>query len=191
MGARRGDFGGNVVERHTDSVARGRHETEEERADRRWSELLQELRVAQTGVQILFGFLLTVVFQVRFTTLSDAERTIYLVTVVFGAAATGALIGPVAVHRSLAGRHLKPQTVDWAARLAMTGLLLLLCTMASALLLILRVAHLGAVADWIVTAMLLWFVLCWFAVPLWARARATATEDAGEPATRDRGGDSR
>ncbi|MFF4038125.1 DUF6328 family protein [Streptomyces sp. NPDC001816] len=179
------------MEQHTDSVGRGRDETEEERADRRWSELLQELRVAQTGVQILFGFLLTVVFQSRFATLSDTERTIYLVTVVFGAAATGALIGPVAVHRSLAGRHLKPQTVDWAARLAMTGLLLLLCTMASALFLILRVAGLGEVAGWIVTAMLLWFVLCWFVVPLWARARATASKDAGEPADRDMGSDGR
>ncbi|MFE2101633.1 DUF6328 family protein [Streptomyces sp. NPDC059468] len=180
-----------MVEHRTDSVARGRHETEEERADRRWSELLQELRVAQTGVQILFGFLLTVVFQVRFTTLSDADRIIYLVTVVFGAAATGALIGPVAVHRSLAGQHLKPQTVDWAARLAMTGLILLLCTMASALLLILRVARLGEVAGWIVTAMFLWFVACWFGIPLWARARATAAKDAREPAAHDRGGDSR
>lgn len=180
-----------MEEHRTDSVARGRHETEEERADRRWSELLQELRVAQTGVQILFGFLLTVVFQVRFTTLSDADRTIYLVTVVFGAAATGALIGPVAVHRILAGQHLKPQTVDWAARLAMTGLILLLCTMASALLLILRVARLGGVAGWIVTAMFLWFVVCWFGIPLWARARATAAKDAGEPAAHDRGGDSR
>ena len=70
----------------------GRHETPEQRADRKWTDLLQELRVAQTGVQILFGFLLTVVFQQRFTDLSDTDRHIYVVTVMLGAATTGALI---------------------------------------------------------------------------------------------------
>ncbi|WP_255285797.1 DUF6328 family protein, partial [Streptomyces niveus] len=60
----------------------GRDESPEEQADRRWAELLQEVRVAQTGVQILFGFLLTVVFQPRFTDLSDTDTNIYLATVV-------------------------------------------------------------------------------------------------------------
>ncbi|WP_309053979.1 DUF6328 family protein, partial [Streptomyces sp.] len=65
----------------------GRNETPMERADRQWSELLQELRVAQTGVQILFGFLLAVVFQPRFSDLGSVDRTIYVVTVFCGAAA--------------------------------------------------------------------------------------------------------
>jgi hypothetical protein len=148
---------------------RGRDETEEERADRRWGDLLQELRVAQTGVQILFGFLLTVAFQPRFGELSDTDRTIYTVTVMLGAATTGALIGPVSFHRLLTGRRLKPQTVVWASRLTVLGLVLLLCTMASALLLILRVAIADATATWLVVGMVVWFVLCWFAVPAWAR----------------------
>ncbi|GAA2243608.1 DUF6328 family protein [Streptomyces amakusaensis] len=160
------------MERDGRSPGHGRRETEEERADRRWLELLQELRVTQTGVQILFGFLLTVVFQPRFATLSETDRDIYLATVVLGAAATGALIGPVALHRMLTGRSLKPQTVDWASRLTVLGLVLLLCTMASALLLILRVALHNSLAAWIVVAMVAWFLLCWFALPLWARARA-------------------
>ncbi|WP_307826832.1 DUF6328 family protein [Streptomyces pactum] len=148
---------------------RGRDETPEERADRRWGDLLQELRVAQTGVQILFGFLLTVVFQPGFGDLSDADRRIYVITVMLGAATTGVLIGPVSFHRLLTGKRLKPQTVVWASRLTLLGLALLLCTMASALLLVLRVVVRDAVAVWLVAAMVLWFVMCWFVLPVWAR----------------------
>ncbi|MFD3523366.1 DUF6328 family protein [Streptomyces sp. NPDC058653] len=151
----------------------GRDESPEERADRRWAELLQELRVAQTGVQILFGFLLTVVFQSRFTELSDTDTNIYVVTVVLGAVATGALIAPVSFHRMVAGRQLKPEAVEWASRLTVMGLIFLLGTMASALLLILRVALHNAVALWIVAGLVLWFVLCWFVLPAWARHRDT------------------
>ncbi|MFF3322570.1 DUF6328 family protein [Streptomyces sp. NPDC002889] len=148
----------------------GRDETEEERADRRWGDLLQELRVAQTGVQILFGFLLTVAFQPRFGELSDTDRTLYSVTVMLGAATTGVLIGPVSMHRLLTGQRLKPQTVVWASRLTVLGLFLLLCTMACALLLILRVVLADTLASWLVAGMVVWFVLWWFVVPVWGRA---------------------
>ncbi|MCH0566595.1 DUF6328 family protein [Streptomyces sp. MUM 2J] len=151
----------------------GRDETEEERADRMWVELIQEVRVAQTGVQILFGFLLTVVFTPRFLQLEDTERSIYVVTVVLGACATGALVGPVSLHRMVAGRRVKPQAVRWAAKLTLAGLVLLLATMASSLLLILRVATHGTFVPWLVTAVVAWYLLCWFALPLWARRRHT------------------
>lgn len=147
----------------------GRDETELERADRLWGELLQELRVAQTGVQILFAFLLTVAFQPRFTDLSATDRDIYMVTVLLGAATTGALVGPVSFHRLLTGRRLKPQTVIWASRLTVAGLFLLLCTMASALLLILRVVVEDSLALWLVVAMVVWFIVCWFVLPAWIR----------------------
>ncbi|MDQ1012696.1 hypothetical protein QFZ82_007181 [Streptomyces sp. V4I23] len=150
---------------------RGRDETEEERADRRFGELLQELRVAQTGVQILFGFLLTVAFQPRFTELTGTDRIIYTVTVLLGAATTGVLVGPVSFHRLLTGKRLKPQTVAWASRLTMLGLVLLLCTMASALLLILRVVVDDAHAAWLVVGMVVWFVVCWFVLPVWTRMK--------------------
>jgi hypothetical protein len=150
----------------------GRHETAEERADRRWTDLLQELRVAQTGVQILFGFLLTVVFQQRFTQLSGTDRHIYVTTVVLGAATTGALVGPVAMHRLLTGRRVKPETVVWASRLTVLGLVLLLCTMVCSLLLVLRVAVHDPVAGWLVGVVAVWFAVCWFALPLWARHRS-------------------
>ncbi|MET7617852.1 DUF6328 family protein [Streptomyces sp. NPDC005408] len=155
----------------------GRGESPEQRADRRWGDLLQELRVAQTGVQILFGFLLAVVFQPRFAGLSDTDRHIYLVTVLLGAATTGALIGPVSFHRLLTGQRLKPQTVDWASRLTVVGLILLLCTMASALLLILRVVVADSLALWLVVGMVLWFIVCWFVLPFWARAISRPTDN--------------
>jgi hypothetical protein len=155
-----------------DERGHGRHETVEERADRLWAELLQELRVAQTGVQILFGFLLTVVFQARFSGLSDTDRTLYAVTVMLGASAVGALIGPVSLHRLLTGHRLKPQLVAWASRLTVVGLVLLLCTMASALLLVLRLAVDHTVAVWLVGVVGAWFILCWFALPAFARHTA-------------------
>nr|WSX18788.1 DUF6328 family protein [Streptomyces tubercidicus] len=148
-------------------TSEGRHESTEERADRRWNELLQEVRVLQTGVQILFAFLLTVVFMPRFATLSQTDQTIYVVTVLLGAATTGALIGTVTFHRLVAGHRLKPETVLWAARLALVGVVLLLATVTSALLLILRIAMDDDAVPWVVTGLVAWFMLCWFALPAW------------------------
>lgn len=152
---------------------RGRDETEEERADRMWGELLQEVRVAQMGVQILFGFLLTVVFTPKYATLDSTDQAIYLTTVVLGAAATGTMIGPVSLHRLVSGRRIKPQAVEWASRLTLIGLVLLLITMACSLLLILRVATDDGFVPYLVGAMVAWYLLCWFALPLWTRRRYT------------------
>ncbi|MFJ9038643.1 DUF6328 family protein [Streptomyces sp. NPDC102406] len=154
----------------------GRRETVEEKADRQWAELVQELRVALTGVQILFGFLLTVVFTPRFTELSDTNRTIYIVTVVIGSAATGALIGPVALHRQISGRRIKPQAVLWSSRLTFVGLLLLLATLTSALFLILRVATHDGLTPLLVAGVLAWYLLCWFVLPVYVRRRHTEEE---------------
>src|SRR5581483_2525621 len=100
----------------------GRHETEVERLDRNWTELLQELRVVQTGVQLLTGFLLTLPFQNRFSQLSSGKQDIYLVTVVAAVAATCFLIAPVALHRTLFRQHARRVTVAAAHRLAVAGL---------------------------------------------------------------------
>ncbi|WP_340384554.1 DUF6328 family protein [Streptomyces sp. SS7] len=152
----------------------GRDETEDERADRMWSDLIQEVRVAQTGVQILFGFLLTVAFTPKYTTLNDTDQAIYITTVILGASATGALVGPVSLHRLVAGRRIKPQAVAWASRLTFVGLLLLFATMTCALLLILRVATHGDHVVWLVVAVVAWYLICWFGLPLWTRYRHTS-----------------
>ncbi|MFD3547123.1 DUF6328 family protein [Streptomyces sp. NPDC058655] len=160
-------------DRADDVPGDGRSETAAERADRQWQELVQEIRVAQTGVQILFGFLLTVVFTPHFHGLSQTDKTLYIVTVILGSMATGALIGPVAFHRIVSGRRIKPEAVAWASRLTFVGIVLLLATLTSALLLILRVATHDGIVPWIVAGVLAWYLVCWFALPLWARMRYT------------------
>ncbi|MGW2441909.1 DUF6328 family protein [Streptomyces goshikiensis] len=149
----------------------GRDESPEERADRQWQDLVQEIRVAQTGVQILFGFLLSVAFTTEFRRLPQTDTTIYVVTVVLASLATGALIGPVAFHRLVWGRRIKPETVVWASRLTFIGILLLLATLTTALFLVLRVTTHNALVPWLVAGVLLWYLLCWFALPLWVRGR--------------------
>lgn len=172
---RRADGGGaGEPSADRDGLFRGRRETPEERADRRWSELVQEIRVAQTGMQILLGFLLTVVFAPRFAELSSNELTLYIVTVALGSAATGALIGPVSFHRIVAGRRLKPQAVRWAGRLITIGLALMVATLASALMLVLRFATDAAYVPWLVAGLVLWYLICWYVLPFWARHRYTS-----------------
>ncbi|MFI6111216.1 DUF6328 family protein [Kitasatospora sp. NPDC051164] len=145
----------------------GRQESPDERADRRWSDLLQEVRVAQTGSQVLFGFLLSVVFMPRFAQLGGFDHGLYVATVILGTLATGALTAPVAYHRIFAGRRLKPQLVDAAARLVATGLVLLALTIGSALLLLLRVATGdSASSGWIAGAVMLWFASSWLLLPV-------------------------
>jgi hypothetical protein len=89
----------------------GRDETETERADRKWNDMLQELRVIQTGVQLTAGFLLTLPFQERFEDLSTVQRTAYLCLVVLAAVVTALVLSPVAIHRRLSGRQVKDRLV--------------------------------------------------------------------------------
>ncbi|MFT4135769.1 DUF6328 family protein [Microbacterium sp.] len=93
----------------------GRHETVEERADRNWDELLQELRVMQTGAQILTAFLLAVAFQPRFTELDPLQLALYVTLVVLAAVATVLALTPVGLHRMLFHRRLKAELVAAAA----------------------------------------------------------------------------
>ncbi|MFC5667171.1 DUF6328 family protein [Kitasatospora misakiensis] len=149
-----------------DRPAAGRDETPEERADRLWSEMLQEVRVCQTGAQILFGFLLSVVFTPRYADLPAFDQHLYVSAVFVGALATGTLIAPVAFHRFLAGHGMKPELIRVAGRLISVGLVLLAVTITAALLLLLRTATDRSPVAWILTgAALLWFCAGWLALP--------------------------
>ena len=106
-----------------DSSARS--ETETQRLDRNWISLLQELRVVQTGVQLLTGFLLTLPFQQRFDELNATMRVIYLATVGCSVVSTVLLEAPVAMHRLLFRRHRTQYLVSAAHRFAYAGLLLM------------------------------------------------------------------
>lgn len=106
----------------------GRNETREEQLDRNWAELLQELRVLQTGVQILAGFLLTLPFQSRFEDLDDFQVTLYLANVVVAALTTAFILLPVSVHRRLFRKRLKETLVssaDSITKIALGGIALL------------------------------------------------------------------
>ena len=109
----------------------GRDETETERADRKWEDVLQELRVIQTGVQLTAGFLLTLPFQERFEDLTTAQRDLYLGLVVLAAAITGLVLAPVAIHRRLSGRHVKPRIVN-ASHVVMRTVLVLMAVLVAA-----------------------------------------------------------
>lgn len=106
----------------------GRDESRAERMDRNWAELLQELRVLQTGVQLLAGFLLTLPFQARFETLDDYQIRLYLANVVLAALTTATILLPVSVHRRLFRQGLKATLVasaDTIAKFSLAGVGLL------------------------------------------------------------------
>lgn len=94
-------------------------ESEKDRLNRKWNEILQELRVTQTGTQIISGFLLTLPFQSRFADLTGTQVAVYLVLVSVAAIATTVGLGPVGLHRALFGRHTKDRTVEIGHRLLM------------------------------------------------------------------------
>ena len=120
-----------------DDEGTARDETEAERLDRNLNELLQELRVAQTGVQILFAFLLTLPFAARFGDVDTFELVVYVVALLAAtAAAAGMIIAPVAYHRMLFRRGRKPQLVRSAHRMASGGLAFLLVAMVCSVLLV-------------------------------------------------------
>jgi hypothetical protein len=104
---------------------RERDESEAERQDRKYDDLLQELRVIQTSAQLTAGFLLTLPFQQRFSDLSTAQERFYLVLVVLAALVIAVVLSPVAIHRQLSGLRVKDQLVDAAHVLAQVALGLL------------------------------------------------------------------
>jgi hypothetical protein len=148
----------------------GRDETENERMDRNWGELLQELRATQTGIQILSGFLLTVAFQQRFQELDTFQHTVYLILVVI--AATTILFGlaPVNLHRALFREHLKPRIVSFghiALRLQLLGVGVIVT---GTVLLIFDVVA-GRVAGVLAGVLVAALVVCVALVPRLAKSR--------------------
>lgn len=150
---------------------RERGETEIERLDRNWSSLLQELRVVQTGVQLLTGFLLTLPFQQRFDVLGPAMRDVYLATVGCSVGATVLLIAPVGMHRLLFRRHRLQVLVSAAHRCAYAGLALLGMAL-TGMTIIVFAAVAGRGAGLLAGACALpLFTFFWWLLPLTLRTR--------------------
>ncbi len=144
------------------------------RLDRHWNELLQELRVAQTGVQILFAFLLILAFRGPFQEAGAFTHAVFAVTLIVTAMATGLLIAPVSMHRLLYRRLLRVELVTTASAMAIGGLVLMLLAIAGGLLLALDVVlpRSGAIA--MVAAVVAWLAVLWYVIPLAVRRRSAA-----------------
>lgn len=148
-----------------------RDETEIQRLDRNWNSLLQELRVVQTGVQLLTGFLLTLPFQQRFDVLGPHMRNIYLTTVSLAVSATVLLVAPVSIHRLLFRRHRLQVLVSAAHRCAHAGLALLGLAL-TGMTIIVFAAVSGTDAALIAGACALaMFSFFWWVLPLILRTR--------------------
>jgi hypothetical protein len=146
-----------------------RNETEAERLDRNWSVLLQELRVTQTGVQLLTGFLLTLPFQPRFTVLNETMRIVYLVTVACSLMSTLLLVGPVGMHRVLFRRQRLATLVTTAHWCAMAGLFLLGTALVGVTIVIFSAVATSA-AGWIAGSLVaVGFLYIWFGLPMFQR----------------------
>jgi O-antigen/teichoic acid export membrane protein len=149
----------------------GRQESEAERDDRNMAELLQELRVAGLGVQVLFGFLLALPFSARFDQLNQAQRDLYLVTLLLAALATALLSAPVAYHRLVFRRHLKGQLLRAANVMALLGLGAVGLAISAAVLLVVGFVEHGPVVPAVAVVTVAVFIGLWFVFPMSRRHR--------------------
>jgi hypothetical protein len=155
---------GGVTESREDRS--DRDETEKERLDRNLEQLLQELRVALPGVQVLFAFLLVVPFNQRFPDITPFQRTIYFITLLLATAATACLIAPTAHHRIEFRADDKKHIVFTATKLAVAGLALLAAAMTGAVTLITDVLYHTTTVVIVAALVALLFSGLWFAWPV-------------------------
>jgi len=147
-----------------------RDETPAERADRNWTELLQELRVTQTGIQVLAGFLLTLPFQQRFSQLSRWQTGQYLAAVSCAVLSVILLVAPVSAHRWLFRRHEKEVVVSFGDRLAKAGLAMLAVTLVLTVFFVFGVVAGQPAGIAVATAAAVVFSVLWVLLP-WRQVR--------------------
>jgi membrane-bound acyltransferase YfiQ involved in biofilm formation len=149
----------------------GRSEEEQERLNRQMTELLNELRVAMPGVQVLFGFLLAVPFQQRFATVTAFQRDVYFGTLIAAAVATAFLIAPSAYHRIAFQQHDKPRIIMVGTVQFVCGLVALAVAMNGAVLLVTDFIFKRTTVIVTVAAIASLFAWLWFGIGLWRRMR--------------------
>ncbi|MEU8070796.1 MULTISPECIES: DUF6328 family protein [unclassified Micromonospora] len=140
-------------------------ESEKQRWQRNFADLLQELRVAQTGVQILFAFLLTLPFSAGFDRTTEFQRDIYILALLTAAASAAMIISPVAFHRALFRQGRKPELVRFAHRMATGGLFFMLIAMVSSVLLVSDFVLDRPIAFLLSALTGLWFLIFWAILP--------------------------
>ena len=151
-----------------------RRETLPQRDDRNFLELIQELRVVGLGVQVLFGFLLSLPFTVRFGALSGGQRDLYIASITLSAVATVLLLGPVAYHRLVFREGMKESLVRFSNAMAISGLAAVAGAVLTAVFLVIGYVA-GTLPAALITA-LVGVMLCglWFALPLSRRQHAVS-----------------
>ena len=154
----------------SEAASDARPESVAERDDRNLAELIQELRVVSLGVQVLFGFLLSLPFTVRFVSLDGGQRDLYLASLVLSAVATVLLLGPVAYHRLVFRQGKKELLVRYANLMAVLGLAAVGAAVLTAVLLVTSYVA-GALTAALITALVAcMLVSLWFALPLARRS---------------------
>ena len=148
-----------------------RTEDEQERLNRQMIELLNELRVAMPGVQILFGFLLTVPFQQRFQDVTEFQETVYFVTLVAAAIAAAFFIAPSAYHRVMFEQHDKPNIIHIGTGQMLIGLAALALAMNGAVLLVTDVLFEAGTVTVTVVALAALYLSLWFGFGLVRRVQ--------------------
>jgi drug/metabolite transporter (DMT)-like permease len=154
-----------TLPRPPDRPPTGRHETEAERIDRNVGELLQELRVAGLGVQVLFGFLLALPFTNTFSSLDPEQNRLYVAVLLLAALATALLTAPVAYHRLVFRRHKKHDLLRFANVAALAGLLCVALAISGAVLLVVSVVYDGLVAAIIAALVAGAYFVLWYVLP--------------------------
>jgi cbb3-type cytochrome oxidase subunit 3 len=153
------------------TAADPRDESEFQRDDRNLAELLQELRVAGLGVQVLFGFLLGLPFTMRFAALSPAQRQLYMASLLLAAVSTALLLAPVAYHRLVFRRQQKEHLIRAANVMAICGLVTVGLAISAAVLLVAGYVDHGLPSVLIAVFTLCLFGSLWFALPLARRGQ--------------------
>ncbi len=143
-----------------------------ERRDRELIELLNELRVALPGVQVLFAFLLTVPFSQRFSSVTQSQKLVYFVAVLCAAAATALLIAPTAYHRVQFREGDKEKLLSISNRLTLGGLFFLAVSIGCVVFIITDVLFSGVIVVLASAANAALFALLWFLLPVYRRTRS-------------------
>jgi uncharacterized membrane protein len=154
-----------------------RDESPTERLDRQFADLLQELRVSQAGVQILFAFLLGIAFTQRFSDLSDWQRQVFIGTLLCTAVAAILFIGPVSFARIVFRQKLRAELVRFGNAMAIGGLVFLMAAMAGAILLVASLVLGATWAAWLTAGVVVVFLVVWYAIPLAVRWRAAPSAE--------------
>ncbi len=154
-----------------DDLVDGRDETPNERADRNWTEALQELRVMQTGTQILAGFLLALAFQPAFADLSTGQRVFSLVLLVLATLSAIVALAPVALHRALFGRREKRTVVLYGHAALVVALATVAALLVGVVAFVFDVVIGGAAAVIVAVVAIVLVAVLWLVIPLILRAK--------------------